>query len=173
MSQILQPGSVPAWSGDDPASDIDNVFAEQTWPVLSMMLVYSYANAAARDAELAGLSPTQMVLAYLKDEKRFTYWNGTDWAYLSATSTSKAGKRIQWGTATVTTDATGFATVTHGAGFTPTVVLCNLGRTSGALYDVTRTSNYTSTQFTIRVLDNAGATVNSTSSIPVTFFCGE
>lgn len=173
MTQILQPGSVPAWSGDDPASEIDNVFAEQTWPALWPMLVFAYANAADRDAELAGLSSTSVAVAYLKDEKRFTYWNGTAFVYLSPTSTSKAGKRLHWGTATVTTDASGVAVITHGAGFTPAVVLCNLGRTTGSLYDVTRTSTYTSTQFTIRVLDNAGATVNSTSGIPVTYFCGE
>lgn len=173
MTQLLQPGDVPAWSGDTPADQIDNVFAEETWPVLSQMVFYSYANSIARDAGLAGLSPTQVALAYLKDEKRWTYWNGTAFVYLSATSASKAGKRLHWGVATVTTDASGFAVITHGAGFTPTVVMCNLGRTTGSLYDVTRTSTYTATQFTVRVLDNAGASVASTGSIPVTYFCGE
>ena len=63
MTQILQPGDVPALAGDDLAPDIDNVFAEQTWPALWPRLVYHYATTGARDAGLAGLGPTDSACA--------------------------------------------------------------------------------------------------------------
>jgi len=42
---------------------------------------------------------------------------------IPATSTAKAGKRIHWDNYAGTTTTGGYLTVTHGAGFTPTVVI--------------------------------------------------
>jgi hypothetical protein len=66
-----------------------------------------------------------------------------------------AGKRIHWDTAAVTTDATGFFTVTHGAGFTPSVVLFEARLTGGHGGDI-GVDNITGTTFRGRV-DATGA----------------
>lgn len=59
-------------------------------------------------------------------------------------SSSKAGKRLHWGTFNITTDVNGQATITHGCGFTPSVILAASGTSGGrALGGV---DNITSTQ---------------------------
>lgn len=77
MTQLLQPGDVPAWSGDDPPASIDDIFAEETWPAIWPRLVYHFATTAERDAGLAGLGPTDTAAAYVKDINVFFVWGGT------------------------------------------------------------------------------------------------
>lgn len=79
MTQELQPGNVPAWSTDDPANQIADIFANETWPELWPGLVRSYANTAARNAELSGLSTTDRVFAYVEADGALTRWTGTAW----------------------------------------------------------------------------------------------
>jgi len=90
----------------------------------------------------------------------------------AGTSAAKDGKKIHWSPVNFTTDASGLATITHGAGFTPNVVLVNLKAVGGSLYDVTRTSNYTATTFDVRVLDNTGASAASVS-LNMVYICLE
>lgn len=80
MTQTLQPGNVPALSSDDPANQIADVFAEETWPEIWPGLLRSYATAGARDAELAGLGSTDRVFAFVEDTRTFWRWNGSAWA---------------------------------------------------------------------------------------------
>lgn len=81
---------------------------------------------------------------------------------------NKAGKRVHWGSqASVVMDGGGYATITHGAGFTPAIVSCwwNGQSLSGGGGPVIGTDTMTSTTFRIR------ATVSATVSIA--FVCYE
>lgn len=76
------------------------------------------------------------------------YWDNVDGLYLETDATingalTLAGRpaasappvklgKLHWDIYTVNTDASGFATITHGAGFTPTFVLVGQWGTSGA-----------------------------------------
>jgi hypothetical protein len=116
VTQLLQPGNVPAWDGDDPAADIASIFSEQTWPVLWKRLDYSYSTTIARDAELPGLGPTDRVLAWVDaDGGYLTRWNGTAWVAVPKRTFIRT-------VASGTTDASGYITQAHGAPFTPRVV---------------------------------------------------
>lgn len=79
MTQLLQPGNVVALDGSEPPSQIDNVFAEQTWEGIWPRLCYHYATTGARDAELAGLGPSDSALAYVRDINVLFVWSGTAW----------------------------------------------------------------------------------------------
>jgi len=80
VSDLLPPGNQPAPSaGDDPRSFPD-FFASDMWPALWPRLVFSYANSGARDADLAGLGPTDRAFAFLEDSKTLWRWTGTAWA---------------------------------------------------------------------------------------------
>lgn len=80
MTQDLQPGSVPAWAGDTPSSEIDDVWADEMWPAIWPKLVYTFDSVAARDAEISGLGPLDVAYAFVKDSKTFWRWNGSAWA---------------------------------------------------------------------------------------------
>lgn len=80
--------------------------------------------------------------------------------------------RSFWDARTVTTDASGFVTVTHGAGFTPTVALAMLARATGALYADIVGDTLTATTVRLRILDN-GTPAASVSGIPIFLFLGE
>ena len=82
--------------------------------------------------------------------------------------TSKTGGRFHWGKATAgPTDASGYATITHGCGFTPDVVVAS--NQSG--YQMAA-DNPTATTFRVRVLQADGS-VYSGVSLTVNYFCGE
>jgi hypothetical protein len=88
-------------------------------------------------------------------------------------STAKSGKRMHWGSATVTTDSGGMATVTHGAGFTPTVVVLQLARATGNLYTDIAVDSITATTFRCRPMGADGSIAVSMAGIPIFYFCGE
>lgn len=88
-------------------------------------------------------------------------------ANMPAASTTKANKRLHWGTASGTTDASGYATITHGAGFTPTAVVAQPDE--GIQWAV---DSITATTFRLRLLTSAGA-VNAAHGFNISFFCGE
>lgn len=69
--------------------------------------------------------------------------------------------RLHWDTAVVTTDATGNATVTHGAGFTPGHVLVSQRASAGVatIQLLTETGSYTPTTFRIRAMQAGAAYV--------------
>jgi hypothetical protein len=69
--------------------------------------------------------------------------------------TALGGKRIHWGTAAVTTDGSGFFTVTHGAGFTPSVIHVT-PRLTGGFGGEVGVDNITGSTFRARV-DSTGA----------------
>lgn len=76
--------------------------------------------------------------------------------YTSLFGARPANKRVAGVKATVSTDASGYATVTHGAGFTPSVVTVSGGNptTQG---NILGTDTYTSTTFRVRAVTGAGA----------------
>lgn len=88
---------------------------------------------------------------------------------LVASQVGDQSKKFHVGTSsTVNTDASGYATVTHGAGFTPILVLCtwagqNLGGLNGS---VMGTDTYTATTFRLRVTD-----VSAHSSLDFKWLC--
>lgn len=88
---------------------------------------------------------------------------------VAGTSTTKAGKRMHWGALPSTnTDSSGFLTVTHSCGFTPTVVQIEL---TTALQHAVDT--ITSTTFRLRVVASDGSSPGSPVAIAGTFICGE
>ena len=65
----------------------------------------------------------------------------------------------------LTTDASGYATVPHGQATTPTAAIFQLDRTSGNLYGHWWTDTYTATTVRVRVGDPSGG-VAATQVIP-------
>lgn len=86
---------------------------------------------------------------------------------VAGTSTTKAGKRLHWGQQAITTDTNGYYTVTHGAGFTPTVAVI----TTGGGYQ-TAVDTLTATTFRVRIFLADGTPTNAVSTA-LNFFCGE
>jgi len=86
---------------------------------------------------------------------------------MAGASASKAGKRTHWGSVSRTGDASGYATVTHGAGFTPTVVVANAANG----YQMA-TDTITATTFRVRFLQADGSVYAGATSV-VQYFCGE
>ena len=83
-------------------------------------------------------------------------------------SVTKAAKRIHWGTYTGTTNASSELVITHGCGFTPTVVVpMNSGVSSNQAITV---YSVTSTQATIAWRTAAGGTLVSTAVTCAVFF---
>lgn len=118
-----------------------------------------------------GASATTIPSSKIDDLRVFTNVQArTD---VVASSTAKAGKRAHWGAATISTDGSGFATITHGAGFTPTVVLVQYARDTGTLYPNLVVGTPTSTTFRVRVLTADESAAASVTGLPITYFCGE
>lgn len=93
----------------------------------------------------------------------------------AATSAAKDGKQLHWGAYTVTLDASGYATVTHGAGFTPTVVVPCASVTTfvSTQADMILTvDSFGATTFRIRGVKSETGAV-ATGSISFTAFLGE
>lgn len=67
--------------------------------------------------------------------------------------------KLHWGMYSVTTNASGFGTITHGAGFTPTFVLAAQHGSSGSagVHVLYVTSTATATTFQVKVLLTTGA----------------
>lgn len=91
-----------------------------------------------------------------------------------ASSAAKDGKRIHWGTATTAVpDANGFATVTHGAGFTPTVVQVQSTSPASLFAVAVGVDTITATTFRVRFYGwNTGASY-SAAAVPISFTCME
>lgn len=82
------------------------------------------------------------------------------------TTPTKLGKRIHWGTATVTTDGSGYANITHGAGFTPTVVTISWqGQSLGGGIDPVGPDTLGATTFRIRA--------SASTTVTIGFICCE
>ena len=116
-------------------------------------------------------SATTIPSAKIEDLRVFTNLDSRDDIVLS--STPKAGKRMHWGTATINTDASGFATITHGAGFTPSVVTVSYGRDTGTLYPNIVVGTPGATTFRVRVLNVSESAAANLTGLPVNYFCGE
>lgn len=118
----------------------------------------------ARLAHLASAStvPTSRIT----DLRTITYPFGGP--YVRATP-AKAGKRTHWGyTSVSTTGASATATVTHGAGFTPSaVIIQGVDVTWRIMVD-----SFTSTTFRVRTFNSAGASY-ALSGVTIAYFCGE
>lgn len=78
--------------------------------------------------------------------------------------------KLHWSSVTATTNASGIATITHGAGFTPTRVLVgqNGASTSGALDVFAVDGSFTSTTFQIRAMNNGAV---YTGNVGITYIC--
>jgi hypothetical protein len=114
--------------------------------------------------------------AYRSDLDAVQVYDGAGWDTLGNVSDAKAGKRAHWGTATVSIGTDGFVTaaIAHGAGFTPTVVICQYGNATGSVYGDIVVDQITSTTFRARMFGLDGATPASTvTGQPIMFFCGE
>jgi hypothetical protein len=167
MTDLVPPGNMPLPSVAEAGANESAYWQGDFWDSLWPRLIHSYATSAERDAELAGLSPTSLAVAYLRDTKLFTYWNGTAWVSLSGRSSAKAGKRVHWGQLTATPNGTGYVNVTHGAGFTPTSIVATTEWVNTAVNPI----NITSTTFEVRILNTAGSSPAAPTKIM--YFCGE
>lgn len=77
----LPPGNAPAPEvGDDPRVFPSEFWEQEWWPWLWPKVVLPYADAAARNADLAGLGPSERAVAFLEDSKTLWRWDGTAWA---------------------------------------------------------------------------------------------
>ncbi len=79
MTDILPPGDAPAWADGDAASTIAQTWQQDMWPALWPRMVHAYADVAARDADLAGLAPTDVAFAWIAATKQLTTWAGSAW----------------------------------------------------------------------------------------------
>lgn len=88
---------------------------------------------------------------------------------VSSPSATSAGQ-VHWNLATVTTNAGGIGTITHGAGFTPTLaIVCQAGSASSAtVVSQVIMSSLTSTTFQVRATTPAG---NFTGTYDVLYLC--
>jgi hypothetical protein len=78
---------------------------------------------------------------------------------------------LRWGTFSGTTDASGYLTISHGAGFTPSAVICIKTDTLGnPNWWQCGTDTYTSTQFRGRFADSGG-TLRASGSVAGSFLC--
>jgi hypothetical protein len=78
-----------------------------------------------------------------------------------------SSRTLHIGSAAVTTDASGYVTVTHGAGFTPSVVIAIPNTTGGVAFSaVYGVDTFTSTTFRLRMNGVTGAV-----SFTVLFLC--
>lgn len=127
----------------------------------------------ARNTDERGAFDQDATFVYRSDAKVLEVYDGTRWRTHGQVSDAKAGKRAHWGTASITTDASGIATVTHGAGFTPSVVDPSRKGITGSLWRVDQSDNYTSTTFDVRVVDGTGGTAPNGTALTIQFFCGE
>ena len=82
MTTNIGPQNYAVLDGSEAKSDWPT-FDQDRWSFLWPRMVLPYANAAARDAELAGLGPTDSAFAYLKDVKALTAWTGSVWRVVS------------------------------------------------------------------------------------------
>ncbi len=87
---------------------------------------------------------------------------------LGAVSAAKVGKRTHWGAFTGNTDAAGTITVTHGAGFTPTVVVATWLGNGGGPASIIGVDVIGATTFRTRV-----GGITSITSVTIMYFCGE
>lgn len=85
-----------------------------------------------------------------------------------ATSAARDGKRIHWDVVTVTPNASGYATITHGAGFTPKAVTATCAQ---AFFTGADPANFTATTFIVRLLLTSGSAV--TTATQVSYACFE
>lgn len=97
--------------------------------------------------------------------------------YVPGTTSAKAKKSVDWDPFTATTDASGYATITHGAGFTPSVVTATpvsptSGNTSGNIFASAITDSYTATTFRLRALAADGTNLSNTA-VKIVAFIGE
>lgn len=94
--------------------------------------------------------------------------DGAAWSSLMTAPlmTGSGSQRAHWGSYTGTTDASGYLTVTHGAPFTPTVVLASSNTLGGGPGPIVGTTTYTSTTFYTRISNIAAAT-----GITVRYLC--
>lgn len=146
MTDILPPGNTPAWADADPANQIAQIWAGNMWPALWPKMVFTYANTAARDADLVGLGPSDAAYAYLSDKAWLTRWTGTAWRPVHPVWGSQAG-----------TFSAGLATITHNLGFTPTLFLAfaRVGATPVTVAWQTGTTNTTTA--VVRAWDGSGS----------------
>lgn len=161
MPDILPPGDMPAPNATEVGPGWASFWQDEFWQALWPKLIPNYANAAARDAELAGLAPTDVAFAYLTDIKRLTFWTGVDWMHVG-------GRRTNGGV-TINALAVGASqsiAVTFPAGLftsTPRVQVSTGGTKLGAAY-----GSITTAGFTFSVANNgagaSGATVGSWSA---------
>lgn len=79
-----------------------------------------------------------------------------------------ARKRIQWNRTTATTDASGYITVTHAGGFTPSSVLVTpfspiTAGGAGAIFGFALADSFTATTFRVRCLFANAVAIATTS----------
>ena len=121
----------------------------------------------------AGAFPPQQMgrVVYEQSTKKLTISDGTTYLdlanHLAAGAAGDLGKKFHVGTDTGATDASGYRTVTHGAGFTPTHVFALWTGNSLAGFDgtVNGTDTYGATTFRYRSIAHVSATQS------IIFFC--
>lgn len=112
-------------------------------------------------------SPFVGMVAYETDTKNTIRWSGSAWV---VTSPSAPG-RFHWGVATANTDASSEITITHGAPFTPTVVIPINGAASSD--QIVSVHTLAATTFKTVWRSSAGATLGSGLARTVAYLCLE
>ena len=146
MTDFLPPGNTPAWADADPANQIAQIWAQDMWPVLWPRMLPAYDNAAARDADLTGLGPSDVAFAFLKDKKVATYWTGSAWKLLAPAT----------GQTTVAFNASGIGTLTHNLGITGIVQATPLLTTTFVLVAQYTTTPPTANTVTLKAMTDTG-----------------
>lgn len=135
----------------------------------SAAVTYSFTNATTADATQVNQNFSDLV-GFINGSLPHSDGSGgaADIRGLVAGQVGDQSKKFHLGTDTGNCDSSGYRTVTHGAGFTPTLVICvwtgnSLGGGPGG---VVGTDSYTSTQFRYR-----NALAGAATNMVVTYLC--
>lgn len=104
-------------SGFKDFSDGSYLTGDEVDGYLMRQSVMRFASAAVRDSNLVAGILAEGMLAYLEDTNILYMYNGSAWVSFLSTQPGS----IYTTTYSGTTDANGYLTVTHGAGWTPSV----------------------------------------------------
>lgn len=90
------------------------------------------------------------------------------------TAPNNLGKQLHWGSLSGTTDASGFLTVTHGCGFTPSAVMVTPLSPAGGtnIFSSGIADAFTSTTFRLRAFSPAAGALASVAVV-ASFICGQ
>lgn len=155
MSDLLPPGNQPAPNAGDDPRQFPDFFASDMWPAMWPREIFTYANAAARDAELGGLGPSDSAFVWLLDSHELFAWTGSGWVTLTGKFHTFSGS--------LTSSGGGHVAIPHAFGVATVTGVITIMRSTGNPAVATITG-LDASNITAQVYNPAtGSTINSTA----------